>query len=88
MANGLADIGFFGPVTYTQAKERGGAELLAVGVEKGQSVYCSALFVRANSPIKTIADLKGKRAAFGDVNSTVVLFITVFLLDRLSARLI
>lgn len=70
MASGLADIGFFGPVSYMQAKERGGAELLAVGVEKGQSVYYSALFVRANSPIKTIADLRGKRAAFGDVNST------------------
>lgn len=70
MANGLADIGFFGPVSYLQAKERGGAELLAVGVEKGQSVYYSALFVRTNSPIKTIADLKAKRAAFGDVNST------------------
>jgi len=70
MANGLADIGFFGPVTYLQAKERGGAELLAVGVEKGQSVYYSALFVRANSPIKTITGLKAKRVSFGDVNST------------------
>lgn len=70
MANRLAEIAFFGPVSYLQAKERGGAELLAVGVEKGQSVYYSGIFVRSNLPLKQIADLKGKRMAFGDVNST------------------
>lgn len=70
MANALAEIAFFGPVSYLQAKERRGAELLAVGVEKGQSVYYSGLFVRAGSPVKSLADLKGRRVAFGDVNST------------------
>jgi len=70
MANHLADIAFFGPVTFMQAKERGGAELLAVAVEKGQSVYYSGLFVRSNTPLATVADVKGKRVAFGDVNST------------------
>jgi phosphonate transport system substrate-binding protein len=70
MANGLAEIGFFGPVSYLQARDRGGAELLAVGVEKGQSVYYSALFVKGDSPVTSIAELRGKRVAFGDVNST------------------
>lgn len=70
MANRLAEIAFFGAVTYVQAKERGGAELLAVGVEKGQSVYYSGIFARSSLPFKQIADLKGKRMAFGDVNST------------------
>ena len=46
MANQLSDIAFFGPVTFMQAKERGAAELLAVAVEKGQSVYYSGIFVR------------------------------------------
>jgi phosphonate transport system substrate-binding protein len=70
MANRLAEIAFFGPVSYMQAKERGGAELLAVGVEKGQSVYYSGIFVRNNLALKQISDLKGRRMAFGDVNST------------------
>jgi phosphonate transport system substrate-binding protein len=70
MANHLADIAFFGPVTFLQARQRGGAELLAVAVEKGQSVYYSGIFVRADSPLRALADLRGKRVAFGDVNST------------------
>ncbi|WP_275230588.1 phosphate/phosphite/phosphonate ABC transporter substrate-binding protein [Novosphingobium album (ex Liu et al. 2023)] len=65
-----ADIAFVGPVTYIQARDRGCADLLAVGVEKQQSIYHSGIFTRAGSPIRTIADLKGKRVAFGDVNST------------------
>ncbi len=70
MANAQVDIAFFGAVTYLQAKKRGGAELLAVSVEKGDSVYYAGVFVRPNSGMKTYADLKGKSLAVGDVNST------------------
>lgn len=70
MANHLADIAFFGPVTFLQARERGGAELLAVAVEKDQSVYYSGIFVRTASPMRRVDELRGKRMAFGDVNST------------------
>ncbi|MGD0675805.1 MAG: phosphate/phosphite/phosphonate ABC transporter substrate-binding protein [Polyangiaceae bacterium] len=70
MANGQVDIGFFGAVSYLQAKKRAGAELLAVSVENGSSVYYSGIFVRTESPVKTLADLKGKSLALGDPNST------------------
>jgi len=70
MANRLSDIAFFGPVTFLQARERGGAELLAVAVEKGQSVYFSGIFVKTDSPITSVAELRARRVAFGDVNST------------------
>jgi phosphonate transport system substrate-binding protein len=70
MANQLADIAFFGPVSFLQARERGAAELLAVAVEKGHSVYYSGLFVKDGSPYRSLPDLKGRRVAFGDVNST------------------
>jgi phosphonate transport system substrate-binding protein len=70
MANHLTDVAFFGPVTFLQARERGAAELLAVAVEKGESVYYSAIFVRTASPMRRVEELRGKRMAFGDVNST------------------
>jgi phosphonate transport system substrate-binding protein len=70
MCNGAADIAFVGPVTYLQAKDRGCAELLAVAVKSGTSVYYSGLFARKDAPIRAVADLRGKRMAFGDVNST------------------
>lgn len=70
MCSGTADIAFVGPVTFLQAKRRGCAELLAVAVKHGESVYYAGLFARKNSPLHSIGDLKGKDVAFGDVNST------------------
>jgi phosphonate transport system substrate-binding protein len=70
LCNNSADIAFVGPVTYIQARDRGCADLLAVGVEKNQSIYYAGIFTKTTSPIRTITDLKGRRVAFGDVNST------------------
>lgn len=70
MVNRKVDVAFFGPVTYYQAKERGAAELLAVGVNNGESIYYSGIFTNKASGLKEIADLKGHSVAFGDVNST------------------
>lgn len=70
MCNNAADIAFVGSVTYLQAQKRGCAELLAVAVKGGRSVYYSGLFVRAESPVRSIGDLRGRRVAFGDINST------------------
>jgi len=70
MCNSAADIAWFGPVTYLQAQRRGCAELLALDVRDGQSVYFSGLFTRIDSGITSMADLKGRSVALGDVNST------------------
>jgi len=70
MCNGAADIAWYGPVTYLQAKGRGCSELLALAVNKGQSVYYSGVFARTDAAIDGVADLKGKKVALGDVNST------------------
>jgi phosphonate transport system substrate-binding protein len=69
MCNRAADIAFFGPVAYVQARTRGCAQLLAVAVENGKSTYFAGLFARAESPIAAVADLKGRSVAFGDINS-------------------
>lgn len=69
MCNTLADVAFFGPVAYVQAHKRGCAQLLAVAVENGESVYYAGMFAKADAPIKSVKDLKGKKVAFGDINS-------------------
>lgn len=70
MCNGAADIAWYGPASYLQAKARGCSELLALAVRNGESVYYSGIFARTYAGINRVADLKGKRLALGDVNST------------------
>ncbi|MCL6606837.1 MAG: phosphate/phosphite/phosphonate ABC transporter substrate-binding protein [Geminicoccaceae bacterium] len=67
---GVTEIAWFGPASYLPARERGCAELLAVDVHHGQAVYYSGIFVPADSPVRSLADLEGKTVAFGDANST------------------
>jgi phosphonate transport system substrate-binding protein len=82
MCNGTADIAFVGPVTFLQARHRGCAELLAVAVKDRQSTYHAAIFVRQASPVRDLADLRGRSIALGDVNSTsAFVFPVAMLLD-------
>lgn len=65
---GKVDIAYFGGFTYVQAHKRFDAQPL---VQRDRDQAFHSLFVtRAGSPIHSLADLKGKRFAFGDVNST------------------
>ncbi|WP_316149562.1 phosphate/phosphite/phosphonate ABC transporter substrate-binding protein [Cupriavidus sp. BIC8F] len=70
MCNGAADIAWYGPASYLQARARGCAELLALAVRDGASVYYSGIFARTDAGIDRLTDLKGKKIALGDVNST------------------
>lgn len=66
----IVEIAWFGPASYLPAKQRGCAELLAVDVNDGASVYYSGIYARKDSGIAALTDLKGKDVAFGDANST------------------
>lgn len=70
MCNDQADIAWYGAVTFGQAAEKCGVDLLAVDVLKGDSSYYSGIFVAKDSGINSVADLKGKSMAFGSPNST------------------
>lgn len=65
-----ADIAWYGPVTFGQANEMCGAELLAVDVKKGGSSYYSGIFTRKDSGMDELTDLKGRSLAVGSVHST------------------
>jgi phosphonate transport system substrate-binding protein len=70
LCNDQADIGWYGAVTFGQARDLCGAELLAVDVKKGNAVYYSGIYARADAGMEKLEDLKGKSLAVGDPNST------------------
>jgi phosphonate transport system substrate-binding protein len=72
MKAGKIDVGEFGPLGYIFAHTVAHAQPVAVFADKnGKPVtYTAALWVPVDSPIKTIADLKGKTVAFSDPGST------------------
>lgn len=67
---GEVTLAYLGPFTYLRARERCGAEPLVRLNTGGLAEYTSLILVRRGSPIKTLADLAGKRFAFGSPLST------------------
>jgi phosphonate transport system substrate-binding protein len=65
IATGRADYAYIGPTPYVRARARGKVEILAGEAENGQAFYQSTLVARSDSPIRQVADLAGKRVAFG-----------------------
>lgn len=66
------DIGYMGPVPYVQLHQRYGPRPLLARQQIGNApVFHGKIFVRNDSPIRTLADLKGKRFAFGEPHSTM-----------------
>ena len=68
-----ADIANFGPVTYVQAVERAGAEAFVIPAPFGNktlSGYTTRIVTKADSPIRSLMDLRGKTFAYVDPSST------------------
>jgi phosphonate transport system substrate-binding protein len=72
MKAGKIDIGEFGPLGYIFAHAIAKAQPVAVFADKqGKPVtYTAAIWVAADSPITTVAQLKGHSIAFSDPGST------------------
>jgi phosphonate transport system substrate-binding protein len=68
LGNGSLDIAYLGGLTYVKAHARYGV-LPLVQREEDQQFH-SLFITQAGSPIRSLKDLKGKRFAFGDINST------------------
>ena len=72
LARGDVDFVRFGPASYITAKARQPeVELIAMETESGDKRFKGLIIVQKESPIRTIADLRGKSFAFGDPNSTI-----------------
>jgi len=72
MQNGKLDLGQFGPLGFVFASKQAGAEPIAsFGTGDGKlSSYTAGIWVPKDSPIQSVADLKGKGLALGSVGST------------------
>lgn len=66
LRNNSADMGFMGPLQAVIANRQAGAYPILGEVYNGEPTYVSKIFVRRDSGIKSIADLKGRTMAFVD----------------------
>lgn len=66
VAAGNVDIAYLTPIAYVKAQAAGNVHILAKTVTKGRDAFRLMLVTRADSPIRTVQDLAGKRFAFGD----------------------
>ena len=72
MRAGRAQIAWYGGKTYIQAAKIANAEAFAAGVRKGDkdASYFAYFVVPADSPLKTLKDIKGKTLALNHIGST------------------
>ncbi|MBI1424209.1 MAG: PhnD/SsuA/transferrin family substrate-binding protein [Gammaproteobacteria bacterium] len=66
VALGRVDVAYLTPVAYLESHQLGQTQLVAKTVTEGQGSFKLMIVVRADSPIHSIADLRGKSFAFGD----------------------
>lgn len=67
LVQGQVDVAHLGGFTFVQANKRAGAVPL---VQRDRDREFHSKFITAQENVRSLADLKGKRFAFGDVNST------------------
>jgi len=70
------------------SQEQAGAEMFLRSWREGVATYYSVMFVRKDSGINSLSDLKGKKFAFQDRNSTTAFFIPAALLKRAGYQLV
>lgn len=73
MRSGHVQFASVGPAAYALARKVMGEDIAPVAVtldQDGNLGYYSVIAVRADSPYKTLEDIKGKSFAFADPNST------------------
>ncbi|MDM8536478.1 PhnD/SsuA/transferrin family substrate-binding protein, partial [Desulfobacterales bacterium HSG17] len=72
LAKGDCDFARFGPASYILAKEKNkDIRLLAMEHKKGRKNFYGIFITGKDSSVKSIGELKGKKFAFGNKNSTI-----------------
>ncbi len=82
---GNIHIGYYGPGSYVRANQQSNGNVQAFTTTKskeGAVGYYAVGYVKADSPYKTIQDLKGKKLGLVDPNSTSGNFAPRYFLDK------
>ena len=87
LGSGHTDIAFLGPTTYVEARHKYGVEALVKSVGKGQPFTRSVIVTKDDSPITTLAELRGRSFAFGSERSTSSHLMPRAMLDELGIKL-
>lgn len=82
MTSGTVDIGWFGPTDYLVAHKQNGAEAMTKSVRNGSPTYKAFIIANKASGVTSVADLKGKKFAFGDPLSTSSNLFPRFLMKK------
>lgn len=78
-----ADLAFVGPFSYAQMTDRDGPKIILATLESsGTTSFYGVIAVRRDSPIRHLADLAGKKFAFGDKDSTMGTLVPRYLLQK------
>lgn len=81
------DLAYMGPAPYVEMVQAYGQKpLLARQVINSSPVFHGKIIVRKDSPIQSIEELKGKRFAFGDPNSTMGHLMPRYMLAQAGVR--
>ncbi|KAA3611992.1 MAG: phosphonate ABC transporter substrate-binding protein [Calditrichaeota bacterium] len=72
LITGKVDFSRFGPASYVKAKDQNDKlRIITLESIKGKNTFYGIFCTQENSPIKSVKDLKGKKFAFGNKNSTI-----------------
>lgn len=82
IVKGEIDIFFMGPSIYAELSglHPDKVRLVATALNKGKPTFKGVIVVKKDGPINSLADLKGKKVAFGDRDSTLSCYIPAAML--------
>ncbi len=87
LVTGQVDFARFGPASYVLSKEKNPAiTLLAMESKKGKKMRSGYIIAHQNSDIASLAELKGKRFAFGSEQSTIGRYFAQLLLAEAGVK--
>ena len=87
LQNGQVDVAYLSPLPYGIASREMKLNPLVMPFVKGSLTYHGIIFVKRDSPIKSVKDLKGKTFAFGDALSTTGYLLPRRLLEQTGVKL-
>ena len=82
LRRGIVDIVSETPLSAVHLVEAAGASIILRERRKKSESYASVIFVRADSPVRTLADLRGRRIAFEDRGSTTACLLPLAEIKR------